>query len=1259
MKRSAIHFISFLILFSNSLFAQVDQETPVPVVNIGHQYPIIMEKFGHNSNRLMTLDGCGILKVWDVESGGNISTISSPSGKIISAEFSEKDNWIVAKTRANSLKTLYGEDVYDMIVFKSSTGEMVYDGVGDLVTISTDENWIFSTTLFSLEDLVQEQKCFVEKYNLITNKQSRIIFFGRPLMLENDYVGYYSKKQFVLLNILTGEKNSIALIDDLYYPLTKCRIVENDKGLIFFCTPFENEITDSALYVRDSVVVVAKRDPSRKGLIGIQHWQYHQDSSRIQPYGKQPTYRQTIVAVADDSVIVNFAGNPVHAYSFKNNQHDRNCFLVITDSIYAPLVVERKDKELILVEKCNPGIFDSKIDSFVLYKIDQSGKLRIGSLTKKEKTEWGSKLFQSWSYDQEKTNVVFRVGEFRNDSIIGKNIPMDSKHSTAARLSFSSDLRFSVITDSSSLSVHDFQSGVLLRKLGVTPSPIIFFACTQSRERIFLVLPNSILRIYNFKLVNVETEIKFPKENIAAVFPSYDGSKFLLQSADSLWAYVIGSKISVEHFFISDPEAGKFIGMKLPNLKYVDTNSFVFENRGSIPSGIFDKVDTLITYSIDRYAKTLFISEGNRITDMHIISDSLNLNWYLDNEILYEGKGILKKDICFSKSLQYVVVNNSETQFQNESSDVLTNLMNCITVYETYPTEKLLKIKVKGPVDTLFIDSTDNDLFVIYKNTWGTSSEVFHLKNGKILQLPQTGKKFNAPVANHGIVTTRQNDFTLEMQLFNQYNRTAGWLYNTTETVFFIMPCSYYHVDKNNLDAMSFRYKGVLLPIEKYDVYFNNPGHVTEAHLDLKDSALYAIYHTSYQKRLAKAGIKDQGPFIVRWKKTKGGYWPNSGPKIFIENKNEIPVSVTDSLLSISILIKDSLAPISSYSIKINGIPIWGTKGKQFSKDEESFSVNEKVQLTRGMNRIVVSAKDTNGVEGTSQELFVNYNPQKKSLPRLFFVGIGVSDYNDSTYKLNYAAKDVHDMATMLSKSKFYSSVSIDTLINKKATLENILAVKKHLLESTPDDVVILYVSGHGLLDDSLDFFYATCDIDFSQPSVRGISFDALEEILDSIPARQKLMLMDACHSGEVDKDMFALMNGQNSLAMGTKGVVKLQSAERGVLKISTQKNENAFRKYQLIGDMFVNFSSGTGATVISASSGYGFALESPEWNNGVFTYCFINALQNEKADADKNGEVSIKELKYYLQQNVELLTEGKQKPNIRKEVLENDWRIY
>ena len=70
------------------------------------------------------------------------------------------------------------------------------------------------------------------------------------------------------------------------------------------------------------------------------------------------------------------------------------------------------------------------------------------------------------------------------------------------------------------------------------------------------------------------------------------------------------------------------------------------------------------------------------------------------------------------------------------------------------------------------------------------------------------------------------------------------------------------------------------------------------------------------------------------------------------------------------------------------------------------------------------------------------------------------------------------------------------------------------LLKTSVNDKVIISLSGHGLLSKDLDFYYATYDIDFYHPEHNGLLYDDLENLLEEIPARNKLLLVNACHRG-------------------------------------------------------------------------------------------------------------------------------------------------
>jgi len=213
-------------------------------------------------------------------------------------------------------------------------------------------------------------------------------------------------------------------------------------------------------------------------------------------------------------------------------------------------------------------------------------------------------------------------------------------------------------------------------------------------------------------------------------------------------------------------------------------------------------------------------------------------------------------------------------------------------------------------------------------------------------------------------------------------------------------------------------------------------------------------------------------------------------------------------------------------------------------------------------------------------------------------------------------------------------------------------------MKATVEDEVVLYISGHGLLDDNLDFYFGTHDIDFDNPAARGMKYDDLENILDGIPARQKLLLMDACHSGEVDKGQLRVTDNQSlTLDKGQKGTLKRYSYAAE----SADENRQLGMKtsFELMQELFTNLSKGSGSVVISAAAGNSYALESDEWRNGIFTYCILAGFKSGKADINGDGTITVTELKEYVSREVERLTRGEQKPTSRQENLEFDFTVW
>ena len=145
-------------------------------------------------------------------------------------------------------------------------------------------------------------------------------------------------------------------------------------------------------------------------------------------------------------------------------------------------------------------------------------------------------------------------------------------------------------------------------------------------------------------------------------------------------------------------------------------------------------------------------------------------------------------------------------------------------------------------------------------------------------------------------------------------------------------------------------------------------------------------------------------------------------------------------------------------------------------------------------------------------------------------------------------------------------------------------------------------------------------------------------------------MLVDACHSGEVDKDEIQIVAHETAIE---EDIVFKSFNPDG--KRYTMGLNNSF---ELMRSLFADLRRGTGTQVISSSSGVEFSLEGKDWKNGVFTYDLKEALINRAADANNDGVVMVGELMDYVSRRVTELTNGAQTPTMRSENLEFDFSV-
>ncbi len=474
-----------------------------------------------------------------------------------------------------------------------------------------------------------------------------------------------------------------------------------------------------------------------------------------------------------------------------------------------------------------------------------------------------------------------------------------------------------------------------------------------------------------------------------------------------------------------------------------------------------------------------------------------------------------------------------------------------------------------------------------------------------------------------------------------------------------VTPDQYYRASKSRIKGVAFRVKDQLYPFEQFDLRFNRPDIVLER-LGMAPEDLVKSYRLAYEKRLKKMGLSDQA-FSIDFHL----------PEIRIQGGG-VPVSINRATLPLRAKATDTKYALDRFQVYVNDVPVYGTTGVPIpNRAARTFEQEIQIPLVSGRNKIQVSVLNQQGIESLRETIYTT-SAAEVTPPDIYVVGIGVSEYKNRAYNLRYAAKDANDLLAVYkaveARPGVKGKVHLLDLTNEKATRQEILKAKEWLKRSRINDLVIVFAAGHGMTDEQSNYYFGTHDIDPKHPAANGLPYEEFELLLDGIPALQKMLLLDTCFSGEIEKDQPVVVAKADA---GSSGTVKMRSfkAARGVSLVADAGEGQGSTpptgprlsadmvKFQQ--DWFADLRRGTGAAVVSSSSGNEYSLEGEQWKNGVFTYALLNGLKNRVADANKDQTVTVSELQAYVIEQVRKLTEGGQNPTVRRENLEYDFAVY
>lgn len=516
----------------------------------------------------------------------------------------------------------------------------------------------------------------------------------------------------------------------------------------------------------------------------------------------------------------------------------------------------------------------------------------------------------------------------------------------------------------------------------------------------------------------------------------------------------------------------------------------------------------------------------------------------------------------------------------------------------------------------------DNDKYQFFKVKHG-QKVVFEAKHAA----PIRGLKF---LPSYQLILSFSDDGSI--RFWKTTGEYIAALYLSGQYSFFYQSAdNFYFASKEILNKIGFVFERKLFSYEQYDIFYNRPAEVMKRLSFFKPEDI-SDYQKAYFKRLQKLGVLENDLKVSA-----------NLPEILVDYFDEY--STKKEIVNFSLSMADLNGNIIGYSYLINGIE------KQFQlKDPQPNAISEvEIVLASGINQIEFYCVNDKGVKSLIKKKIITCEKAFEK-PNLYLVTIGMSEYENKDFNLKYAQKDANDLNKLLQKNRTYKEVKSKHILNKNFTKTVFDSLTVFLQQASINDVILFYYAGHGLLDEQFNYFLATYNTDFNNPAEEGLPFDALENLFERLACRNKLMMIDACFSGEIDK---------TSLKADTSAFENIDDIQFRSGQISAIDGNGDMGIFELSKRVFTDLRVSKGTNILSSSSGIEYALEGDKWGNGLFTYALKRGLVNGEADLNDDKQIRIMELQVYLRETVSVLSNGNQNPILRKENIKNNFVIW
>jgi uncharacterized caspase-like protein len=213
---------------------------------------------------------------------------------------------------------------------------------------------------------------------------------------------------------------------------------------------------------------------------------------------------------------------------------------------------------------------------------------------------------------------------------------------------------------------------------------------------------------------------------------------------------------------------------------------------------------------------------------------------------------------------------------------------------------------------------------------------------------------------------------------------------------------------------------------------------------------------------------------------------------------------------------------------------------------------------------------------------------------------VGVSKYEEGLEALPSASKDIEALREVLVNPEIGDFAAADVMVLSNPSRQEMEdAIYGLFANRQKDDLALLYFSGHGILDESSRFYFAssrTRKVQGKLIPTTALEASAVQRYMEESRSQRQVVILDSCFSGAFAKGVSAKDSGSVNLEQ---------------------------------------FLGGKGRAILTASTSTQYALTQNGFDLSIYTHFLVEGLRTGGADIKGEGWISPEDLHVYTSTKV------------------------